>query len=131
MSLAEKEAWKNSTPNCFTRCAGTVIMNPSDCLAMRWRWGAVTTESIRSVKYLSIRTFLVWCAKDTARDGAAGRDNPQHVGNRWTRGPALGGGRPPRREGFAPPAVDTRRQKRASALAIAASPKAKNSAAAT
>jgi hypothetical protein len=24
--LAEKEAWKNSTPNCFSRCAGTLIM---------------------------------------------------------------------------------------------------------
>src|SRR5262245_43278734 len=27
MSFAEKEAWKNSTPNCFTRCAGTVIIS--------------------------------------------------------------------------------------------------------
>src|SRR5262245_64463438 len=26
MSLAENDAWKNSTPNCFTRCAGTVII---------------------------------------------------------------------------------------------------------
>ena len=34
MSLAENEAWKNSTPNCFTRCAGTVIMNRSASVGM-------------------------------------------------------------------------------------------------
>src|SRR5262249_33473126 len=37
MSFADSEAWKNSTPNCFTRCAGTVIMNPSASWGSKWR----------------------------------------------------------------------------------------------
>src|SRR5262245_58340704 len=58
MSLAENDAWKNSTPNCFTRCAGTVIMNPSASWGKVWPAGRNAQSLYSKVKPLSIFAFL-------------------------------------------------------------------------
>src|SRR5262249_49305412 len=47
MSFAENDAWKNSTPNCFTLCAGTVIMNPSASWGKLSPAGTQQSESTR------------------------------------------------------------------------------------
>src|SRR5436309_4248390 len=59
MSLAEKEAWKNSTPNCFTRCAGTVIITPHPPFRVeRVRIGRSTRYSNRRINPCQHLPFL-------------------------------------------------------------------------
>src|SRR5215470_19248795 len=80
MSLAENDAWKNSTPNCFTRCAGTVIISRSASVGTFLQPGKLrhSSRSLNPCQHAPFRPSSRLGSPPTP--GGPWRGYPQHVG---------------------------------------------------